>query len=156
MRSLFFLSLVIFFIGCKKNAYTYYKYKNITITRIDGNAITRFYYGYFLPSEKLPGNYIKVTYQGFDGIFSGYINFSDNTDSVTIVPSTNIFEQIGSRSKISIVSLTGNDPPVRQYLAACDTSAKSIFISDTESTEQIVNKKKENLLIKVIYPNYND
>lgn len=81
--------------SCKKDRVTYYSYNGVTVTRIDKERESYFYYGY-CDGEKIkcPSSYIFSKYHRGTDIMMGYIVFK-STDTVVIVNSENI-HQVGN------------------------------------------------------------
>lgn len=87
---LFLLLLV--FCSCERfDSIIHYRYNGVTITRLDKDAVSYFYYGNFSKESDLPEEYIEASYRGFDGVMEGYLVFL-NDKKVAVVPTT-YFEQ---------------------------------------------------------------
>lgn len=80
------LCSLILLCSCNTNRIIYYNYKGITITRINNDAESRFYYGSYSRSEAENINsYIDVSYNGFNNGMDLYIFFHKDS-SVEIIP----------------------------------------------------------------------
>ena len=89
---LFLLLFYISLYSCERfDSIIHYQYNGVTITRLDKDAVSYFYYGNFSKESDLPEEYIEASYRGFDGIMEGYLVFL-NDKKVAIVPTT-YFEQ---------------------------------------------------------------
>ena len=89
------LFMLMFFLflstGCDKYEKITYSYGKITITRIDTNNKSYFYYSN--PDVEKDVGYVWVEYSGFtNSWFKGYIEFDTINSKVTFYPCDNIFE----------------------------------------------------------------
>ena len=90
---------MLFTLSCANHAKrVYYQYKGITITRIDKDAESDFYFGHIADEEKPPESYLKVTYPGIDGSMDGYLIFQK--DSVSVISLTGYYNYSGAETPL--------------------------------------------------------
>lgn len=88
-------------LSCGRKRISIYNYNEVTLTRIDKDAETFFFYGDFSDERNLPNNYIKATYRGFNHIMSSYIIFN-NDKTLTFVDMGDGLETYGNPKYMSI------------------------------------------------------
>jgi hypothetical protein len=76
--------LGLFLTSCERDRLTVYSYNGVSLTRIDRDSETYFYYGDFRNETKLPNDYIKATYLGLNYVMQSYVIFN-NDKTLTFV-----------------------------------------------------------------------
>ena len=75
----------------------------MTITRVDKDDRTYFYYGDYRKSHSLPKEYILATYPGFNHVMSAVLTFQKNRQ-VTFINMGDGLEKIGKTDSMAILS----------------------------------------------------
>ena len=98
MKKIIAVLLVLFCASCAKEEAIYYHYDGITITRIDKNAESYFYYD-SCNNESIPcpNSFIRAEYSGFDGSMGGYLVFHPDK-KVEILRMYGSFKEVGDTS----------------------------------------------------------
>ncbi|SOU87099.1 conserved hypothetical protein [Tenacibaculum dicentrarchi] len=138
LSTLFFLA---FITSCseKKLKLTYYKYNNVTITRINNYPKDFFYYGEFTENN-LPESYIKSEFSGRDGGMGAYIKFKED-NSVEIIRVYDNFEKIGLNPKLELKDEMSNLSFI-EWRESIETNFKNvIYVSDVLKLEKKINEK---------------
>lgn len=94
------LFCVVFYSCERYDAIIHYQYNGVTITRLDKDAVSYFYYGFSTKESDLPEDYIEASYHGFDGVMDGYLIFSQDK-KVILVPAT-YFKEKGIAASFSL------------------------------------------------------
>lgn len=124
-----------------------YQYKNVTITRIDRERKTYFYFGNFPEDKNLPDDYILVTYKGRDSSMDGVLIFEKN-GSVKVSPMS-YSQQIG---KVSKLILKKADNPILEG----QPETTKIELGNSVSISNLIEVEKQKNIdnhskVKVIY-----
>lgn len=102
MKKIITLFLSILLLSCsEKESFIYYKYEKVTITRVDKDDEVYLYYGNYESKDKLPENYVKASYAGFDGLNWGFIFFKE--DKIQIMPLEGKFDIVNQTSNMEII-----------------------------------------------------
>jgi len=101
MKSCFWIIVMLFALSsCSNDEPIYYEYNGVTVTRIDGDGESYFYYGKCGDNKiKCPDDYIKAEYFGFDGVMHAYLVFQKNK-KVKLIRVADHFEKVGNDSSL--------------------------------------------------------
>lgn len=106
MKNSVLVLLLMFLISCtEKQEIIQYSYKDITITRLNIENTTHFYYGKFDKKEEFPNEYIKVS--SFDGYIQGFLIFRES-GLVEIIKTEGKFEKIGEEKYLKVTIFDHN------------------------------------------------
>jgi len=164
-----FLFICIFFISCNEDI-IYYEYEDVTITRINKDNRTYFYYGK-CDNSKLPcrKSYIRVEWKGFNSGISAYLKINKTEDS-QISNSMGYFEEINNDDNLRIKILHKkhssdhiNEPEIaklygKHYVFSwVDSIAHGFYYDNVIYLSDIISHEKEKNLklktkVKAIYP----
>lgn len=133
----------------KKQKIIYYKYKNVTITRIVDYPKDIFYYGKFT-KKNLPKSYIKSEFSGRGGGMGAYLKFKED-NSVEIIRIYDSFEKIGLNPRLSLNEKTNNSSFIKWREGIKANFNNVIYVSNILELEKKINKK-EKTKVKAKYP----
>jgi hypothetical protein len=133
--------------SCSNDEPIYYEYNGVTVTRIDGDGESYFYYGKCGNNNiTCPDEYIKAEYYGFDGVMEAYLVFQEDK-RVKLIRVADHFEKKGNDSslflfdyragyKLSIMldSIKGNYDNVAKVFYAISTEKRV----NTENNSNVV------------------
>ncbi|NTS44000.1 hypothetical protein HRG84_24185 [Flavisolibacter sp. BT320] len=146
----FFICLfVLTLASCERNRLTVYSCNGVNVTRIDKDAETFFYYGDFRNDSKLPDEYIKASYSGFDGVMSSYVIFN-NDKTVTFIDLGDGIEKRGQTQVLNIFEHKANIDFINWQKTFMSKFDSIIRVFDALNIEQEVNTKN-NSKVQAIY-----
>ena len=151
MKNIYFIILSFMFFSCSQDAFIYYEYDGVTITRVDDGNQIYFYYGkYDNSSLTASESYVKAEYSGFNSGMNAYLNFQEN-DIVEVIRVEALFETNGLSDSLILVDMdnirfiTWRDSIRGNY-------GKIVEVSDIVKLEKKRNKQN-NSRVNAIYPN---
>jgi hypothetical protein len=143
------IPLLTIFLSCgNAEAFTKYKFNDITITRIDKDNSICLYFGDYNNTDKLPEDYITLTYKGFHDMIDAYLIFNKTNVEILIVSgyydNRNLKNVNLKKFKNNSDFIIWNDSINNSYNNICR-------ISNIMNYEQRINSKNKSN-VKVEYP----
>jgi hypothetical protein len=139
IRIIIFSLLLIALNSCSRDRLTIYQYNESTITRIDKDAETYFYYGNYRNIDSLPKEYIIARYSGFNYAMASYLIFKKDK-TVTFVNLGDGLEKVGNSKSINIFKHRDNIHFIN-WAETFESKYDSIIrIDDVLKMEREINK----------------
>lgn len=140
--------------SCSKQKVIKYKYSGVTITRIDKNAATYFYYGDY--DRNYTKYNIKVEYSGFNNGIDAYLIFQPDK-TVEIIHVMGKFKAESEYAKNSIQFKEVNNIQFLDWKDSLEGNLNNVIhivdgLTDNYNTEKLLNMRNNSKVI-ASYPN---
>ncbi|MEK6482618.1 hypothetical protein WJR50_34140 [Catalinimonas sp. 4WD22] len=138
-------------VSCSEKKFIYYEFDGVTITRIDEEAESYFYYGRCDDIQHCPDKFIWAEYHGLDGVMGGYLVFQKNRQ-VKFIRMYDHFEEIGGNSPLYLFQFSENIRFINWQDSIKGNYNNIIRIADVLNLEKTLNNRN-NSRVKATYPN---
>lgn len=135
--------------SCERDRFTLYSHNGVSLTRIDKDAETYFYYGDLRDKSELPNEYIKATYSGSNYVMSSYVIFN-NDKTITFVDMGDGIEKQGSSQYLNMFEHKNNVDFINWQKTFEGKFDSVLRIDDVLKVEQKINKEN-NSKVKATY-----
>ena len=152
MKKTIILLQLFILISCSDEEFIYYKYDDVTITRIQNGVENNLYYGYFEEDDTLPKSFIKTYYRGWNSGMMGLLIFNKDK-TVNVKRYYGFFDQIGFDSMFTLIQDKVH-PLESSHLDSIDGNYNNVIEinSGPFESEIYMNKKINNSKVTAIYP----
>lgn len=146
MKKYITILFLIGFISCARDRLIIYKFNDVSVTRIDKDSETFFYYGDFSDRKNLPENYIRATYSGFNYVMSSYMIFKKDK-TVTFVDMGDGMEKTGNANFMNIFDFQNNLDFIHWQESFKSKFDSIVRIHDVIDIEQKINIENNSKVI---------
>lgn len=143
MKNIFRLcicSLTLLLTSCERDRLTVYTHNGVSLTRIDKDAETYFYYGDFRKDTELPNDYIKATYSGFSYVMQSYVIFN-NDKTLTFVDMGDGMEKSGKSKYLNLAEYMENVKFIKWQQSFKNKFDSVLRIDDVLKIEKKINSE---------------